>query len=309
MFLRYRQRADTGHIVAATTLALSVFVIAEAQPVETHNRYTTSVDGVQRSWRLYVPDQYEPGKALPMVVEFHASSSTPDWQGQLSTFETLAASAGFFIARPEALYTRESDGRISWNVDRAEDGVDDVRFVRQMIDEIRKQYTVDPNRIYATGFSGGARMSSRLACDLSDLIAAVGPVAGIRYPDKCSPSRPVPVIAFHGKQDGINPYDPPADSPAHWRMSVEDAIRGWVDQNECRDAPSETAVSSTVTRISYRGCAGGAAVDFYRSDDGGHTWPGTPLAETLQRIGMGFTNSEVDATRLLWEFFARHPMD
>jgi hypothetical protein len=57
------------------------------------------------------------------------------------------------------------------------------------------------NRIYAIGFSSGARMSSRLACDLSDRMAAIGPVGGLRYPEDCAPTRPVPVIAFHGKRD------------------------------------------------------------------------------------------------------------
>jgi len=295
--------------ITLLTYALLLFAAqtASAQTPGSHNTHTLSVDGVERSWNLFIPEQYEQGTALPLLVEFPATSSSPEWQGQLSTFEKLASSAGFLIARPVAIYKREGDGRISWNVGRAEDSADDVQFIRLMIAEISRQFSVDPKRIYATGFSGGARMSSRVACDLSDLFAAIGPVAGIRYPENCSPARPVPVIAFHGKQDPINRYEPDAESPAHWRMSVEDAIRGWVTQNHCDEVPTETVVSPTVTRLSYRGCHGGGDIDFYRSEDGGHTWPGTPLAETLQKIGMGFTNAEVDATTLLWEFFERHP--
>lgn len=75
--------------------------------------------------------------------------------------------------------------------------VDADRFSRELIDHISAHLSVDMSRIYATGMSGGGRMSSRLACDLSDVIAAIRPVAGIRYPEDCNPTRPVPVITFH----------------------------------------------------------------------------------------------------------------
>ena len=74
-------------------------------------------------------------------------------------------------------------------------------------------------------------MSSRLACELSESIAASGPVAGVRYPEDCNPTRPVPVITFHGKNDTVNHYSHQVDSPDYWRMGVEDAIGGWVKKN------------------------------------------------------------------------------
>ena len=291
--------------------ALLCFIISEpaiSQASGVQELHTILIGGVERRWRIFVPDQYEDGVALPLVLNFHGTGSTPDQQSRLSEFEALAAKAGFLVASPEARFSRERDGKLTWNVDLVQGDVDDVLFVQEMIDEIRKQISVDSKRIYATGFSGGGRMSSRLACDLSELIAAIGPVAGSRYPEDCVPSRPVPVITFHGKNDPVNHYEYQSDSPAYWRMGVEDAIGGWVQNNKCAGHPTEEHVSTTVTRVSYHGCEGGADIVFYRSEDAGHTWPGSPLAQMLEEMGLGNTNSEVAATNLIWEFFEDHPL-
>ena len=151
-------------------------------------------------------------------------------------------------------------------------------------------------------------MSSRLACDLSEVIAAIGPVAGVRYPEDCDPTRPVPVITFHGKNDQINHYLYQSSSPSYWRMGVEEAIGGWIHNNKCADFPVDESASETVSRVSYRECQDGADIVFYRSEDAGHTWPGSPFAQSLDEMGLGITNGEIAATVLIWEFFQSHPM-
>jgi polyhydroxybutyrate depolymerase len=257
---------------------------------------------------MFVPDQYEEGVALPLVLNFHGTGSTPDQQSGISEFELLAAKVGFLVASPEGKYPRKKDGRLTWNVDLSQDGVDDVRFVQEMVVKIRTKFSVDSKRIYATGFSGGGRMSSRLACNLSELIAAIGPVAGVRYPEDCKPTRPVPIVTFHGKNDRVNHYEYQPDSPSYWRMGVEEAIGGWVQNNKCAAVPTEGPASTTVSRVSYRECQAAADIVFYRSEDAGHTWPGSPYAQALEERGLGITNSEIAATNLIWEFFEDHPL-
>lgn len=282
--------------------------LAIAQAPGKHHLESISIDGMDRRWRMFVPDQYEDGVALPLVLNFHGTGSTPDQQSNMSGFELLAAKAGFLVASPEGKYPRKRDGRITWNVDLSQDGVDDVRFVQAMVDEIRANFSVDSKRIYATGFSGGGRMSSRLACNLSNLIAAVGPVAGVQYPEDCNPTRSVPTITFHGKKDPVNHYDYQSDSPNYWRVGAEEAIDDWVQNNKCDVIPTEEPASTSVSRVSYRQCRDGADVVFYRSEDGGHTWPGSPYASIFAEMGMGVTNNEVAATSLIWEFFENHPL-
>jgi len=270
---------------------------------------SVSINGVERTWRMFVPDQYEERIALPLVLNFHGTGSTPDEQSQLSGFEVVAAREGFLVASPTAIFSEKEGGLLTWNVDLIESGVDDIEFIRKLIAAISSRYSVDPKRIYATGFSGGGRMSSRLGCDLSESIAAIGPVGGIQYPEVCNPARAVPVITFHGKNDKFNHYTPQVDSPGHWRMSVEDALRGWAKRSGCTDKYVEDQISATVSRLTYSDCEDGVDIVFYRSEDAGHTWPGSPAAEVMQEMGFGITNSEIPATDLIWSFFESHPLD
>lgn len=192
---------------------------------------------------------------------------------------------------------------------------DDVGFLRQVIDTLTTAACVDPRRVYATGYSGGGRMTSALACMLSDKVAAVAPVAGIRAgrpdpadgtrpdPASCAPGRAVPVIAFHGQQDGTNPYAGGGDSTA-WHYSVPVAQQRWAALNGCGTTPATAQVTTHVQRTTYTGCRDGADVQLYTVSNGGHTWPGSPQ----DSVGNGTTTREISADTLMWQFFQAHPM-
>lgn len=295
--------------IILSTVTLGVLAgTAHGQTEVTGHLTSLRVGGVERQWRMYVPPSYRAGTAMPLVIDLHGSGQTPDAEAGLSQFEGLAAEEGFLVATPAGRYLRPDNGSVSWNVYLQEDGVDDVLFVREMIGQVSRQFSVDPARVFAAGMSGGARMSSRLGCDLSDVIAAIGPVAGIQHPAGCSPLRSVPVITFHGRLDSVNHYEHQSDSPPYWDKGVEAAIAGWVGHNKCADSPTEERMTPEVVRVSYHECADGASVVLYRSDDAGHTWPGSPAADLLLRSGLGKTDRNIPATRLIWEFFKGHPL-
>ena len=111
------------------------------------------------------------------------------------------------------------------------DAPDDVTFLTDLVGVLEHRYCIDSTQVYATGFSGGARMASQLACDASNVFAAVAPVSGLRRPTPCPASRPVPVIAFHGTADPVDPYN--GNGQAYWTYSVPQAAR--------RSGPNKTA--------------------------------------------------------------------
>jgi polyhydroxybutyrate depolymerase len=152
------------------------------------------------------------------------------------------------------------------------------------------------------GFSGGARMSSRLGCNLSKQIASIGPVAGVRYPQDCGPLRVVSIITFHGKRDRVNHYTVNENSPPYWRMGVETAINGWINNNHCNQEADSSLLEGQVTRLSYAQCHDGADVVFYQSAIAGHSWPGSKI------YGTGNTDKNIPATQLIWAFFKTHPL-
>lgn len=240
-----------------------------------------------REYLLYIPAGYDGETPLPLVFLFHGSNGTSKTMMNMTDLGKVADEKKFIIAAPEGIYSFSK----GWNIELDPDGVNDVEFVKDLINEINSRVVIDKKRIYATGFSLGARMTSRLACDLSNVIAAIGPVAGLRFPVVCSPTRPVPVITFNGTRDDLTPY-----------RSAERSVSRWVENNGCESTPMTKKISEDVTQISYGGCKGNNEVVFFSIKDGGHTWPGSP------QLGLGKTNMDINANNVIWSFFEKHPL-
>jgi polyhydroxybutyrate depolymerase len=147
-----------------------------------------------------------------------------------------------------------------------------------------------------------------LSCDLSELIAAIGTVAGAySLPwNECNPSRPVPAIVFHGTADPIVPYQGGVSGDSRFNFP---AILSWVEElagrNGCQGAPQEFPANGEASGVRYGDCTNNADVVFYTIAGGGHTWPGgKPLPEFIT----GRTTRDINATRTMWDFFEQHPL-
>jgi polyhydroxybutyrate depolymerase len=238
-----------------------------------------------RTYRLFVPAAYDGRQRLPLVLDLHGSGGNADGEARNSQLETLAASERFLVA------TLEADSG-NWNVPVEPDRADDVAYVSDVIDHVSGQACVDPARIYATGFSGGARMTSLLGCGLGARIAAIAPVSGLRAPAATCTTRPVPVLTFHGLADPQNTYDGHVPGRAAWVESVPDALAGWAAHNKCNPKSVVEDPPGPLSTIRYQGCAAGAEVRLIRIDGLGHRW----------------THDEVDTTAVMWQFFKAHPL-
>ena len=163
--------------------------------------------GQHRTYLLYVPASYDPATPMPLVISMHGFAEWPAHQMQISGWNKLADEYGFIVVYPSGSgFPRRwlASGRVG----DSSDPMLDVIFISDLIDELKRQYNIEPARVYANGLSNGGGMSFLLGCKLSDRITAVGSVSGAYlFPlDGCKPSRPVPMIAFHGTADPIVPY-------------------------------------------------------------------------------------------------------
>ncbi len=140
---------------------------------------------------------------------------------------------------------------------------------------LEQRYCIDSDRVYATGFSGGSRMASQLACDASGTFAAVAPVSGLRRPTPCPTTRPVPILAFHGTADPVDPYN--GHGQAYWTYSVPQAAQDWAAQDGCSPTPPTSSPDPGSPSPATRGVRGGATVELYSITGEGHEWPGGPL--------------------------------
>jgi polyhydroxybutyrate depolymerase len=275
-------------------------------------QYNLTVSGHQRMVIVHIPAGYTSKSKLALVLNLHGSESTASAQEQFSGMDATADADHFIVAYPQALIP---DGPgYDWNIPGepmvngkypAASAPSDVAFLTTLVRDLAGRYCIDLGRVYATGVSGGGRMASQLACDASSVFAAIAPVAGLRYPDPCPDSRPVPVITFHGTADHIDPFD--GFGLGYWTYSVPTAAHLWASHDHCDASPQNTSGHGyRLTR--YTGCSGSTQVELYAITGEGHEWPGGPVMPSAITSVLGPQSNAVSANALMWDFFNAHPL-
>jgi len=262
--------------------------------------------GIERTYVLHIPPGYDSTHRMPLMLAFHGIGLDAGEMARISGLSEQADRSGFIVAYPNG-----TGGNKSWNGghccgEAAKNNVDDVGFVRALINELAALINIDPSRVYASGFSNGAIMVYRLACELPDRIAAIGPVAATQILDDqeaCHSARSVPVIHFHGTADRLNPYDGGTTSAGFEFVPVKDAIDFWTQKNACPDQPQSTT-SGNIQHDVYAPCAQNSAIELYAIVDGEHAWPGGEAINPQ----VGEPTMEISASPIMWEFFVAHPM-
>jgi polyhydroxybutyrate depolymerase len=265
--------------------------------------FTLSFGGLEREYVLHIPPGYDHSQPAALVLAYHGYNLNASEMMRISGFSTLADAENFLVAYPQGSGTRQSWNGGTCCGEALQQRVDDVGFTRAVIEDIARQANLDRSRVYATGFSNGAIMAYRLACDLADQLAAIAPVSAAPAVITCSPSQPVAVIHFHGDADSLNPYEGgerPNDLPDF--MAVEAGINLWLGLDGCPFQAQETQQGNIVHRV-YGPCQGGTAVELYKIIGGEHAWPGGEAVSGE----IGEPTDEVDATALIWAFFEQHP--
>jgi len=268
-----------------------------AQPLDAV--WTLEHAGMTRTIRVHVPASYDPTRRTPVVLDFHGYTMSAQAQEDMTRLPAKADAEGFISVTPDG--TGALRGWIGGACcgTPAQTGLDDVGFVASLLDQLEARLCVDPRRVYATGFSNGGFLSHRLACELSDRIAAIAPVAGMMGIDDCSPSRPVPVMHFHGTADTIVRYD--GGGTTGYRSAAE-TDAGWAMRNGCDAATVESFANGDSRCATHTGCDGGSEVTLCTVTGGGHTWPGGGY------FPAGHITMDLSATDAMWTFFVAHPM-
>ena len=266
-----------------------------------------TIGGRTRTAIVHVPSGHG-SKPAPLVLNLHGSESTASAQELFTGMDATADADGFVVAYPQAAIP--AGAGFDWNVPNEpligggtppKNAPNDVAFLVQLVAQLRARSCIDPARVYATGFSGGARMASQLGCDAAATFAAVAPVSGLRLPSPCPAKRAVPVLSFHGTADPVDPYR--GGGEAYWSYSVPVAAKRWAAHDGCAAKP---VTSGMLTR--YTRCKGGSAVELYTLAGEGHEWPGGPKMPRRITALLGPQSDAVDANAVMWSFFAAHPL-
>lgn len=276
-------------------------------------------EGLERHYIVHVPP--EAGTKPALVLNFHGGGGNAHAHKAYVRMDSLADREHFLAVYPDG--SGPLRGRLlTWNAgsccgSAARDQVDDVGFVRALLDDLAQRQPYDRSRVYATGHSNGAMMAYRLAAELSDRIAAIAPVAGSMVLQRFAPARPVPVMHFHSVDDpralyagGLGPPFP-GTSNRVMHPPVEARLADWARENGCSAPPIAgerrewTAPDGTVhraTRYDWPDCR--AETVLWKLTGAGHVWPGGERDRLARLIGPG--TRVVDANEEMWRFFSRH---
>lgn len=283
------------------------------------------VDGIARSYDLYVPAGKMPGQR-PLVILYHGHFGSSDVMtganGKKAPYKRwlqLAAQHHFLVAIPNG--EKGSDNKRGWNDCRADTTTnpttDDVKFTQQLIETIAAQYPIDRTRVYATGTSNGGNMVIRLAMEVPTQFAAVAAVVASNPVDsKCKATgRPIPILFMNGTADPLLPYQGGAvgkqEAGRGEALSTPATVNYWVKVNGTDTTPLVHAFpdrtpkdKSTVTRYTYKNGKDHTEVVLYKVQGGGHTEPS--LSEHYGRVYkwiVGPQNDDIEMADEVWAFF------
>jgi polyhydroxybutyrate depolymerase len=256
-----------------------------------HQVQVSTPDGV-RTVLLHAPRGAS--RPRPLVIALHgAGEAGPDFAADTG-FSRLADRERFLVAYPTAVGARSF-----WDISGApaRTGPEEVAELRASLDALEDSACVDDARVFVTGVSNGGGMAARLACELSDRIAGVAPVAGgYRSLPACRPARPLPVLEIHGTGDQVVPY---GGRPPDYAGSVTRWLGQWRRIDGCRGAAQRIEPAVGVHELAWRDCAHGTTVEHVRLDHQAHGWPGGPRTQPLP--------APFSATWRTWEFFRTLP--
>ncbi|TGD76092.1 polyhydroxybutyrate depolymerase [Mangrovimicrobium sediminis] len=257
------------------------------------------VGGEQREYLVYVPPNLPKDARPPLVLVFHGGMGNAAKTEGFTHMDEVAREHGFIVIYPEGTVQRFSERHRTWNAgvccgNSVRKRSDDVGFVGSLIDMAVDKYGVDPQRVYATGVSNGGMLTYRLACEMSDRIAAIAPVAGTLALTGCKPETPIAVLHVHGTADENVPAQGGVGKRSITRVdyrSVEESLAPLEAGNRCSGEPSADTLAPQRVMETYACQA--APVQYLKLIGGGHTWA----------LGEG-EGAALRLSQRIWEFFS-----
>jgi len=258
-----------------------------------------------RHYKLFLPAGLGDRRA-PLVVMLHGCSQDPDDFAAGTRMNQFAQARGFRVLYPAQ--AQRSNAYKCWNWFRPGDQRRDAgepALLAAITRQVMQTHAVDPDRIYVAGLSAGGAMSAILAREYPDLFAAAGVHSGLAQGAandvssafnvmKNGPSAvlaapsasPVPMIVFHGDQDGT----------VHPRNG-EHLVAGHAASDA---SPGSAEGGRSYVRTTYRDTAGRPIAEHWLVHGSGHAWSGG------SEEGSYTDPQGPDATHEMLRFFGEH---
>lgn len=313
-----RQTAATGRARGSQSKSSS-----SKEPHSYHFSDRVVVDGLNRSYYVFVPSTYRSSSATPVMLVFHGLKMSAESMTAVTGFNGVAKRNNFIVVYCQSVGSQWNDGM------KASNGVDDIKYVQELLKSLEKKVNIDRRHVFSVGLSNGGYFSQMLASSLPGQIAGFASVAstameqGLANP---SSSKAVPAVFFIGTNDplvnwadgktrdpgrygdklGGHKIDPSFYKLARYGgwMSPEDMVNYWTKRNRCSDSgrvsmmPDKSREDGMRVEKTEYGSRGNA-VFLYKIIGGQHSWPG---ALNLPG-GKVRSCQDIEASELIWQFF------
>ena len=285
-----------------STLLLSLVLLtapafaAMASSQTSYQTYNCTIDGIERTYKLYLPANIQPDAPLVFVLHGYGGSFDLDHVGM----NEAAERHGFAVCYPQG--AKDGRGKPCWNVGypfQADMAIDDIAFLSKLARKLQKQHNLSRKNTFCTGMSNGGEMCYLLAYSKQTTFRAVAPIAGLTMawmPEKYTRTRPIPLFEVHGTQDRTSEWTGDLENKGGWGayIAVPDAIDYWVKRNSCdkeehEKLPLKTANANQVIAHRYTDTEHGNDVWLYEIVGGGHTWG----------------EKDLDIAEEIWNFFSK----
>lgn len=267
-----------------------------------------------RFYKVHVPASFKVNTPQAVIFSFHGGGGDMTIQSNDKYYKLITQSEkeGFVVVFPNGFSKFKSGKLATWNAgnccgEARDQNIDDVGFVKAILQELKKKMSIDEKKIFATGMSNGGMFSYRLACQMSDVFSGIAAVAGTDNSQECVPKKPISILHIHAKDDdhvlfngGIGPK---AFNKKHVTVhtSVPSTITKWMNLNECdKNSLSKTQLDGAYCE-EYTKCKNNVKVKLCVTDTGKHSWPGGEKPR-----GDSVPSKAISANEVMWEFFTKN---
>jgi poly(hydroxyalkanoate) depolymerase family esterase len=287
-----------------------------------------------KNYKVYVPGGYVSGTAVPMVVMLHGCTQDPDQFSKGTKMNSIAERDNFIVVYPDQPSSENQNKCWRWFLSgHQSSGSGDPAHIAGITAEVKKDYSIDNDRVYVTGLSAGAAMSVIMGATYPDVYAAIGVGAGLEYkaatsesaawnamsnggPDPVqqgnaaykamgSNARVVPTIVFHGTSDytvyPVNGHQIISQWAQSNDLASDGSDNGNIDDNPEKTTTGQVKDGRSYTQYIYKDSTNGSIVmEKYMVDGMGHAWSGGDAAGS-------YTDPKgPDASEITWQFFKAH---
>ncbi|PQO33531.1 alpha/beta hydrolase family esterase [Blastopirellula marina] len=301
--------SDQGHFYAAEL---------PDTPQPGQYELTTKSEGYARTALVHIPRGYQADNPPPLVIALHGAGGGGESILDHDGWAKLADEKGFVVVAPNGLPARPrlpSNFLVNpplWNSGQLREGsprskIDDVAYLRTLLDELKAKVPYDASKVFATGHSNGGGMTFRLGAEMADRLAAIGTVAGMVAIDNPKPAKPLPTLFIFGTEDPLLPING-GESKLPWGSRttppVKDLLAKWAAAIDCQTEPSVVQEDDATQQVRYRSTKAGPELTVLYLKGHGHAWPGAnrEVPERVKQM-IGPNTSQLDAAAELWKFF------